>query len=194
MKQLRFIGYSVERNTFINLFLILITILLFFPFMSTFNDLLTRFVINTQFYRYIQIYIVPFLVRSVAVLLTPFQLNPSVAGEYLRIAPANGTVLMVEIAWNCLGWQSLLFFVLTGWVGLQGDSYTLGSKIKAWIIGFLGTFLINLIRISIVVLITVYLNQFLAQVFHEYASILFVLLWLFFFWWYSYRYVLVDTP
>ena len=100
--------------------------------------------------------------------------------------------MLVEIAWNCIGWQSFLFFILTGWVALQGDSYTFKSKIKAWMIGFLGTFLINLIRITIVVLISVYLNQILAHIFHEYGSILFVILWLFFFWWFSFKFVLEE--
>src|SRR3990167_11331270 len=148
---------SVEKKTYINIFLILVLVLVAMPFVSTFNDLLTRLVMRLDFYRFIQNVIVPWEIRMVGVILTPLGFQPSVVGEYLAIGREDP--FLIEIAWNCIGWQSLLFFIITTFVGLQGDRYTNFSKVKALVIGFLGTFLINLFRIAGVALIAFYFGQ-----------------------------------
>lgn len=181
-----------QKQTFLYIFLILVFVLMFMPFMSTFNDILTRVVMRFGFYRVIADVIVPWEIRMVGVMLYPFGFQPAVMGEYLTIQEGR-TPLLIEIAWNCIGWQSLLFFILTGWVGFQGDQYTFGSKLKAWIIGLLGTFLVNLVRIFLVVLIAYYFGQGVAIIFHDYGSTIVVIVWLFLFWWFSYAYVLRET-
>ena len=129
----------------------------------------------------------------VGVILLPFGFQPAVVGEYLAIGKEQP--FLIEIAWNCVGWQSLLFFILTSWIGLQGDRYTNFSKVKSWIIGFLGTFLVNLGRIAVVAIIAYYFGQSVATIFHDYGSTLAVLGWLFVFWWFVYSFVLEDrTP
>jgi exosortase/archaeosortase family protein len=188
---------SFEKETFIYIFLILILVLMFMPFMTTFNDLLIRVVMRLDFYRVIQNVVVPWEVRMVGVLLLPFGFKPAVVGDYLLIggpstlfSRSGQSQLLVEIVWNCIGWQSLLFFLITAFVGLQGDKYTNLSKFKALIIGLLGTFLVNLLRIAIVALVAYWFGQSVAIIFHDYGSTLAVLTWLFFFWWFAYSFVL----
>lgn len=183
-----------SRNTFIALFLILILVLMFFPLMATFNDILTRIVINLKGYYLIRELIVPFEVRLTAVILSLFGLEVAVTKEYIVLgSPTTGSGRFVaEIVWNCIGWQSILFFVVTVFVGLQGDKYTNTSKLKAFIIGALGTFWINIFRIVIVVLVAYKFGQLPAIIVHDYGSILAVMAWLFFFWWFSFKYVLED--
>lgn len=159
--------------------------------MQTFNDLLTRIVMNLDVYKYVQTYLVPAIIRMVGVLLLPLGLKPVVAGQYLSIS-GRREPLLIEIAWNCIGWQSLLFFLLTGWVGLQGDKYSLFSKIHCWLIGFLGTFIINILRITLVVLTAFYLGNTAASLVHEYLANIAVIGWLFFFWWFAYKFVLEE--
>ena len=118
----------------------------------------------------------------------------------IDLETAPGTVAVIKdgvnqytyIAWNCIGWQSLLFFLLTAWVGFQGEKFTFSSKIKAWLIGFLGTFLVNIIRITLVILLAYYFGQNIAIIFHDYGSTFAVIGWLFFFWWFAYRFVLEE--
>lgn len=180
-----------QKQTFIYIFLIMVVVLIFMPFITTFNDLLTRIVIGLDFYKVIQNVVVPWEVRMVGVILYPLGLNPGIVGDYLSIE-SGGTPFLVEITWNCIGWQSLLFFLLTAWVGLQGDKYTTGSRLKAWIIGFFGTFLVNIFRIAGVALIAYWLGQNVAIIFHDYGSTLAVLGWLLVFWWFVYAYVLEE--
>ncbi|MBI2595998.1 exosortase/archaeosortase family protein [Candidatus Daviesbacteria bacterium] len=179
-----------QKQTFVYIFLILVIVLILVPITTVFNDLLTRIVINLDLYKYIQNVIIPWEIRLIGVILYPFGFNPTVVGEYLAIG--KGNPLLVEVAWNCIGWQSLLFFIFTGWIGLQGDKYTLVSKTKAWIIGFLGTFLINLFRITLVVLIASYFGQNVGNIIHDHGSIIVIIAWLFFFWWFVYSFVLEE--
>ena len=95
----------------------------------------------------------------------------------------------VTISWNCIGWQSFILFALTLFTGLQGP-YTAYSKAQTILIGFLGTFLMNITRISLVVLLAHFVNQVTATVFHDYFSTVMTVAWLFFFWWFSFTYVL----
>lgn len=183
------------KQTFTSIFFIVVLVLMFMPFVSTFNDLLTRLIMSLDSYRFIQNVIVPWEVRMVGVILWPLGLRPAIMGEYLAIGggPSTGSGrFLIEIAWNCIGWQSLVFFLLTAWVGFQGDQYQMLSKIKAWMIGFLGTFLINLLRIAIVAVIAYFFGQNVASIFHDYGSTLAVLAWLFLFWWFSYSFVLEE--
>src|SRR4030043_1013003 len=179
---------SFEKKTFINIFLILSLVLVFTPLITTFYDTLTRVVMRLDIYRFIQDVIVPWEIRMVGVILWPFGFQPSIVGEYLAIGSKEP--FLIEIAWNCIGGASFLFFILTSWIGLQGDRYSNFSKIKAWVIGFLGTFLVNLVRIAIVTLIAFYFGQNIAIIFHDYGSTLFVIIWLLFFWWFSYSFIL----
>ncbi len=179
-----------QKQTFLWIFLIITLILMLMPFMGMFNDLLTRFVKHFDIYQIIQKYVIPWEVRLVGAILLPLGFAPQVQGDYLLIG--KGRPLLIEIAWNCIGWQSLLFFILTGLVGFSGERYTLFSKIKAWVIGFLGTFLVNLLRITIVVLVSYYIGQSAAIVVHDYGSLLAVVCWLFFFWWFAYAFVLEE--
>ena len=180
--------YIFQKRTFIYIFLILVFVLIFLPFMTTFNDILTRVVMSLDAYKFIQNYVVPWEVRMVGVILYPFGFQPAVVGEYLAIGKKDP--FLIEIAWNCVGWQSLLFFILTSWIGLQGDRYTNLSKIKAWAIGFLGTFLVNLGRIAVVVIVAYFFGQPVAIIFHDFGSTLAVLGWLFVYWWFVYSFVL----
>jgi exosortase/archaeosortase family protein len=180
-----------QKQTFALVLLILVMVLAVMPFAATFNDLLTRLVMSLKWYRIIQEYVIPWEVRMVGVLLYPLGLKPGVAGDYLSIN-RGAEPFLVEIAWNCIGWQSILFFLMTAWVGLQGDRYTNMSKIKAWIIGFLGTFLVNLLRIALVTVIAYYLGQKIAIIFHDYGSTITVIGWLLVFWWFVYAYVLEE--
>lgn len=181
---------DTSRHTFITLFQIIVVALIFMPFLTTFNDILTRIVISMKGYSIIRDYIVPFEIKMIVLILNVLGFNATGTSEYVILG--RDSPFFAEIIWNCIGWQSLLFFVITAIVGLQGDKYTLMSKLKAFVIGILGTFLINIFRIVIVVISAYLFGQIPAQIIHDYASLLGVIGWLFFFWWFVYSFVLED--
>ena len=191
MKQFRQIqNVSVSRNTFLLLFAMLVLVLILMPFLATFNDILTRIVINLRAYSLIRDYVVPFEVRMVAVILTVLGFDVGVTREYVVLGRTEPFV--AEIIWNCIGWQSILFFIITAYIGLQGNRYTNLSKFKAFLIGALGTFLVNIIRIAVVVVVAYLFGGFTGRSVHDYGSLLAVIGWLFFFWWFTYSFVLEE--
>ncbi|MFA5070486.1 MAG: exosortase/archaeosortase family protein [Patescibacteria group bacterium] len=179
-------GELKEKATFQVIFLSLAVLLIFLPFITTFNEVLTRVVEKIYLYTYIEDYIVPYLSRLVGVFLLPFgfKVIGTTSGLYL---PDKS--LAIDIAWNCIGWQSMILIIITFFAGLQGE-YTKFSKGQTILIGVLGTFIINVLRIASVVLVAVNFGYFPAVIYHDYFSNLLIVLWLFLFWWFTYAYVL----
>lgn len=178
-----------EKKTFQTLFLITAVILLILPTITTFNEVLTSLVMHFRFYTIIQDFIVPVQAKMITVVLRLFGISayPTITGVGIGRIQEIGR--HVTISWNCIGWQSFILFVLTLITGLQGP-YKAYTKFQTILIGFLGTFLMNITRISLVVLIAYYVNQTAGVVFHDYFSTIMTISWLFFFWWFSFRYVL----
>lgn len=176
--------FEEKKETFGMLFAILAITLVLLPFVTTFNELLTRIVENTGAYRLIQNYIVPIESRMVALVLRPFNIEVAATKVGLIVNGAS-----VRLSWNCLGWQSLVLIAISFLTGLQGP-YTAISKIECILTGILGTFFVNLIRLSGVVLLSTYVSRIAAIIFHDYGSNLFLIFWLFGFWWYSFKFVL----
>ena len=190
MVQPSFKAVNISKDTFVVLILILILVLMFFPLMATFNDILTRIVINFKGYYLIREYVVPFEIKATALILQLAGTKVGVTKEYIILG--NSQPFVAEIVWNCIGWQSILFFLITAFVGLQGDKYTNLSKFKALIIGALGTFWVNIFRIAIVIWVAYNFGQLPATVAHDYGALLAVILWLFAFWYFTYRFVLEE--
>lgn len=179
----------MEKSTFKLLFIVLALALLVLPLVTTFNEFLTRIVMKIEIYRVIQDFIVPLEAKWVTVFLrlVGIETMPTLTG--IQIGKLTTLGNHVTISWNCIGWQSFILVLITLVTGLQG-SYRAFSKIQTMLIGILGTFLVNIVRISLVVIISYRINPVAAIVFHDYFSTLFTIFWLFLFWWFSYNYIL----
>src|SRR3989337_2786170 len=103
---------SHTRSVFGWLIILLSFGLLSLPLITTFNDLLTSLFLHLKAYRIIAEVVVPAQVKWVVVILRFFGLEAQSAGEYIIIRKL-GQDLMVELIWNCIGWQSLLMFIFT---------------------------------------------------------------------------------
>lgn len=175
-----------QKQTFIIIFSLLALFLATLPFLVTFNEALTHLVERFDLYMWVQERIVPLEVKMVGVLVGPLGV------DYL--AHQNGMTvngLYAGMTWNCLGWQSLFLFLVTLVAGLRGN-YTFWSKTETILIGLLGTFLINLLRLVFIVLLLAYSRPLFAVVYHDYLAAIITILWLFAFWWFSYSFVLVE--
>lgn len=176
-----------ELSTFRTLFLFLAAILLILPFITTFNEFLTSVVMKIKLYRLIQDFIVPSQVKMITVILRLLGIEAYPGLVTVSFGKAIGQV--VEISWNCIGWQSVILLLISLFTGLQGP-YKIYSKFQTVVIGFLGTFLVNLIRVTLVILVTYYFGRLPGMIFHDYFSTIMIIAWLFFFWWFSFSFVL----
>ena len=177
-------GSQKQKSTFLLVFFIIAIILIILPFVTTFNELLTKVIEKSALYYPIQKYVVPFFSQIIGLLLLPFGIKYT---AYLNGMEVNGVPM--ELSWNCLGWQSLVLLGATFITGLMGN-YTKMSKFECLAIGILGTFLVNVFRIAFTAILAAYFGKLFAIVFHDYFATLVTLLWLFVFWWFSYAFVL----
>lgn len=175
-----------EKRTFTLIFALLAVFLAVLPFLVTFNEILTHMVERFRLYMWVQERIVPIEVKMVGVLVSPLGINYLAHQNGMTV---NGTY--AGMTWNCIGWQSLLLLVITLMVGLRGN-YTLWSKVETILIGLLGTFLVNLVRLALIVIILAYSRPLFAVVYHDYLAAIVTILWLFAFWYFSYSYVLEE--
>jgi len=175
-----------EKRTFAIIFALLAIFLAVLPFLVTFNEALTHLVEKLGAYMWVQERIVPLEVKMVGVLVTPLGINYLAHQNGMTV---NGTY--AGMTWNCIGWQSLLLLLITLVVGLRGN-YTLVSKIETVLIGLLGTFIVNLLRLTLIVILLAYSRPLFAVVYHDYLAAIITILWLFGFWWFSYSFVLEE--
>ncbi|MFH1485514.1 MAG: hypothetical protein ABIH46_05540 [Chloroflexota bacterium] len=179
---------ELHRPTFQLLLLITAVTLVMLPFVTTFNEFLTAVVMWTGLNSILQNWVVPTEARLVAPFLQLFGLNTAVTPNGLLLTKGADS-LVVNISWNCVGWQSFILFAITVITGTQGP-YTLGSKFHTVLLGILGTLLLNLFRIATVALVGFFFGRTPAIIYHDYGSTLMVLGWLALFWWITHRYLL----
>lgn len=188
-KQLRLKVYSQSKRTLTNILILLILVLLILPFWTSFQDFLTRFIMRIGWYRNIQNVIVPYELRIIGSLLTLLRFPVRVGNAYIEWTRASGGNEVIYFAWNCIGWQTVLLFIITLFSGLSGR-HTVLSKLETLAIGILGTYLVNIFRMTLVVIVYFFVGRPFGIVFHDYFSNLLTLGWLFVFWWFAYSYIL----
>lgn len=163
-------------------------IMILMPFVTTFNEFITRIVMRLEAYKIIQNQIVPVEVRVVSGFLNAIGIEAQASLTRINIMRGE-TPIDVFISWNCIGWQSFVLLLITMFVGLKGP-YTTASKMEVVIIGILGTALINLFRISFIAIIAYYFGEIPAIIFHDYVSTIMIIIWLIAFWMFAQQFLL----
>ena len=177
-----------ERSTYQLLLILTSVILLILPFVTTFNEFLTRVVMSLGLDAILEGWVVPTEVRMIAVMLRLFGIQASVSRSSLYLIK-GGSTLPIYISWNCVGWQSFILFAITLLTGLQGP-HTQRSRVETIFLGLLGTFWINLLRIAAVCVVAFFWGQLPAVIFHDYGGTIVILVWLVFFWYFATTFVL----
>jgi exosortase/archaeosortase family protein len=111
--------------------------------------------------------------------------------QFSMILVKGSEAIPIKLEWNCLGWQSMILLLITLVIGLRGN-YTIRSKAETLIVGILGTFISNLLRMAFIVSLAYYWNAAAAMIIHDYFASFVALVWMLFFWWFSYRYILEE--
>ncbi|MEP6753683.1 MAG: exosortase/archaeosortase family protein [Candidatus Dormiibacterota bacterium] len=177
----------------LNMTLIAITcaLLMLLPFVTTFDDLLTSWALAMGANNPLQ-GLVPMEARMVVGLLGAVGVHAAASGSHLVIWDSAGSMHTLFISWNCIGWQSLILLGLSFMSGLRGRQ-SLEARIQVVVIGIAGTMLLNLLRVAAVAGIAATIGQTPAILFHDYGGTILVVAWLFAFWIFVQRFILV-TP
>lgn len=182
----------MHKSVFRNIFIAASVILTVLPGLATFSSVLTKIFLKMHWYVILQDVVVPFEARLVAVLIKFVGITSYITpGQSfaLVLKQHSGNFMAIELQWNCLGWQSMIFLAVSLIVGLRGK-YTIISKAETVLLGIIGTFLINIFRMALIVALAFYWSRTAALLMHDYFATLVALLWIIFFWWFSYRFLL----
>lgn len=177
------------RSTYFWMLAITCAILLTLPFVTTYDDFLTRAAIGLGLDRPLQ-WVVPAEARIVVFLLGLVGISAASHGSEIVLHTATYSQPLY-ISWNCIGWQSATLFGLSLVTGL-GGSHPLAGRLQVIVIGLGGTVLVNLFRVAAVCVVAATAGYVPAVIFHDYAGTLMVVVWLFAFWWLAYRWILGD--
>lgn len=164
--------------------------LMLFPFVSAFNDLLTNWIIGLKGYHLLTDIVVPQEIKWTVTILRFIGIEAVATKEYVLI-PGSDKNLLFEIIWNCVGWQSIVMFILTAVIVLSGK-FSVLSKLKSITLGVIGTMLVNILRIVLVICLYRFVGGPVALVFHDYGALITNTLWLIGFWLFSYSFLLID--
>ncbi len=178
----------------VNMTLIAITcaLLMLLPFVTTFDDLLTSWAQALGANNPLQ-GIVPIEARMVVGLLGFVGIHAAASGSHLVIWDAAGSMHTLFISWNCIGWQSLILLGVSFLSGLRGQQ-SMEARVQVVLIGVAGTMLLNLMRVAAVAALAATLGQTPAILFHDYGGTILVVAWLFAFWMFVQRFILVAPP
>ncbi len=161
-------------------------LLMLIPFITTTNEFMTSMFMKWKLYRVLEDLVVPYEARIMMGIfrVLGFSANASDKGFYIGGA-------FFEIQWNCLGWQSAVLLIATFLSGFQGK-FSFSSRLEVVLIGFLGTYLVNIFRLFLVGFLAVNLSTSFALFFHDYLALVMVIVWFIGFWWLSYSFVLEE--
>jgi exosortase/archaeosortase family protein len=182
-----------KKKIFRIILLVAVVVLSILPVIVTFSSILTSLFVRMRWYTVLQDSVVPFESRLVAVIIRPIGIIGQVTSkqEFSMVLIKGSEAIPIKLEWNCLGWQSMILLAITLVIGLRGD-YTIRSKAETLIVGILGTFLSNLFRMAFIVSLAYYWNTAAAMIIHDYFASFVALVWMLFFWWFSYRYLPED--
>ena len=167
-------------------------LLLVLPFITTFNEFLTRAVIELRLDRILTEWVVPTEVRFIALIMRPLGITTQVTDAALYLyKPGSVLPIPVYVSWNCVGWQSFILFGITLVTGLQG-SFPVRRKVQLIVLGLLGTFWMNLLRMAAVAIVAYFFGRLPAVIFHDYGGTLMILVWLAVYWYALFNYFLAD--
>jgi exosortase/archaeosortase family protein len=182
------------RGDGVNLTVIAIAcaLLMVLPLVTTFDELLTTWAMSLGADNPLQA-IVPVESRMVVGLLGVFGVHAAASGSHLVVWDTAGSMHTLFISWNCIGWQSLILFGVSLLTGLRG-AHTLEMRAQVVLIGVAGTMLLNLFRVSLVAMIAATIGVAPAVFFHDYGGTMLFIAFLFAFWAFAQRWILVPAP
>ena len=165
-------------------------LLLLLPFTATFDEALTSLALRSGLADPIQA-LAPGIAVQAAAVLHLLGIRAAASGSHLTVWNREGGMVPVFLSWNCLGWQSALLLGISLASGLRREM-PLETRAQVILLGLLGTYLVNLGRIVVVLVIAATAGYVPAVVFHDYAALLLPLAWLFGFWFGVQRWLVPD--
>src|SRR5207245_4034169 len=127
-------------NVNLTLIALACALLMVLPLVTTFDDLLTAWALQLGVNNPLQA-IVPVESRMIVGLLSAVGIKAAAAGSHMVVWDGSGSMHVLLISWNCIGWQSLVLLGVSFVSGLRGHQ-PLEARVQVVIIGVAGTMLL----------------------------------------------------
>jgi exosortase/archaeosortase family protein len=177
-----------RRDSNLTLIAMACALLMLLPLVTTFDELLTSWAMLLGANSPLQA-IVPAESRMVVSLLGLVGVHAAASGSHLVVWDGTGSMHVLFISWNCIGWQSLVLFGVSLISGLRGG-HSLESRLQVVCIGVAGTMLLNLMRVAAVAWLAATVGVAPAILFHDYGGTILFVGFLFAFWSFAQRWIL----
>ena len=177
-----------RRDNNLTLIAIACALLMVLPLVTTFDEMLTAWAMLLGANNPLQA-IVPAEARMVVSLLSIVGVHAAASGSHLVVWDGAGSMHVLFISWNCIGWQSLVLFGVSLISGLRGG-HSLEARLQVVCIGVAGTMLLNLLRVAAVAWLAAGVGVAPAILFHDYGGTILFVGYLFAFWAFAQRWIL----
>ncbi|MDG7001774.1 MAG: exosortase/archaeosortase family protein [Nitrososphaerota archaeon] len=107
---------------------------------------------------------------------------------------AGSTVLGLNVEGDCTGVQGILAFGLLSTMAVLDIKTKMSKLIPLFVMGFVGAFLINIVRLFGVFLSFEYLGAAIGTQVHVYLGYLLFIAWVMVFWSFAFRYLVPNGP
>ena len=180
-----------RRDSNLTIIAMACALLMLLPLVTTFDEMLTSWAMLLGAANPLQA-IVPTEARMVVSLLSVLGVHAAASGSHLVVWDATGSMHVLFISWNCIGWQSLVLFAVSLISGLRGG-HSLEARLQVVCIGIAGTMLLNLMRVAAVAWLAAAVGVAPAVLFHDYGGTVLFVGFLFGFWAFAQRWVLTPA-
>lgn len=133
------------------------------------------------------------LAGVMASMVNALGITATASGDLVYMQLSNGTPVVLEVAGACTGLQGILAFGMLSTMALLDLKPKLSRIVPIFVIGFVGAFLINIVRLLAVFLTFEFLGVGAGDTMHVYFGYLIFVAWVMVFWAISFRY-LVPRP
>lgn len=116
------------------------------------------------------------------------------ASGYIVSMNSNSGPLLLSVEGDCTGVQGMLAFGMLSTLAVLDIKAKMSKLIPLFAIGFIGAFLINIVRLFGVFLTFEYLGVTLGAEVHVYLGYILFIVWVMLFWAMAFRYLLPPAP
>jgi exosortase/archaeosortase family protein len=111
------------------------------------------------------------------------------SGHIVAVNSNSPSPLLLDVASDCTGIQGVLAFALLGSMALIDVKAKLSRLVPLLIVGFVGVFLINILRLLVVFLAFDFLGASVGNTVHVYAGYTLFVVWVLIFWSLTFKYI-----
>lgn len=116
-------------------------------------------------------------------------IGAAVAGHQVTMTLSNGTAVLLDVSSDCTGLQGILAFGMLSTMALLDTKPKLTRIVPLLAVGFIGAFLINILRLVVVFLTFEFLGIDAGTTVHVYFGYLIFIVWVMAFWMIAFKYL-----